>query len=63
MYTIKIAHDSKFVVSGKDDKTIRVWNFEEKRQETVLKGHKLYVKAWRLFMKTNTSFLGHWIKH
>ena len=31
--------NNKYVVSGSEDKTIRIWNLLEKRQETVLQGH------------------------
>lgn len=32
-------NDNNFVVSGSDDKTIRIWNLIEKRQEVVLCHH------------------------
>ena len=31
--------DNKYIVSGSSDKTIRIWNLLERRQETVLNGH------------------------
>ena len=30
---------NKFIISGSYDQTIRIWNFLQKRQETVLQGH------------------------
>ena len=37
--TVAVTTDSKYIVSGSYDCTIRIWNFQEKRQETVLRGH------------------------
>ena len=38
--SIAISNDQKILVSGSNDKTIRVWDFEEKRCIRVLKGHE-----------------------
>ena len=37
--SIAITSDNKYIISGSHDKTIRIWNLLEKRQETVLEGH------------------------
>ena len=37
--SIASTSDSKYIISGSSDKTIRIWNLLEKRQETVLEGH------------------------
>ena len=37
--SITITSDNKYIISGSDDKTIRIWNLLEKRQEIVLEGH------------------------
>ena len=34
-----IIHENKYIVSRSLDKTLRVWNLEEKRQEDILLGH------------------------
>ena len=37
IHCIGITSDNKFIVSGSADMTLRIWNFKEKTQETVLK--------------------------
>ena len=37
--TVAVTRDNKYIISGSEDKTIRIWNLLEKRQETVLQGH------------------------
>ena len=37
--------DNKFIISGSYDNTIRIWNFFEKRQETVLLEHSSTVNS------------------
>ncbi|OMJ65012.1 hypothetical protein SteCoe_39847 [Stentor coeruleus] len=37
--SVTITSDNQYVVSGSLDKTVRVWNLLEKRQEVVLEGH------------------------
>ena len=36
--SIAITSDNKYIISGGHDCTIRIWNFLEERQETVLEG-------------------------
>lgn len=36
--SVVVTRDSKYAVSG-GDKTVRVWNIENKNQETILRGH------------------------
>jgi FOG: WD40 repeat len=38
--TLAVTSDYKYIVSGSDDYTIRIWNVLEKTQETVFCGHK-----------------------
>ena len=40
-----VTSDNKYIISGSSDKTIRIWNLLEKRQERVLKGHKSEVNS------------------
>ena len=37
--TVTKTRDNKYIVSGSDDKTIRIWNILQKTQESVLQGH------------------------
>ena len=34
-----VTKDNKYIISGSDDRTIRIWNLLEQRQEGVLEGH------------------------
>ena len=38
--SIAISRDNKYIVSGSFDCTVKIWNAQEKTQETVLVGHK-----------------------
>ena len=42
--SLVLTADNKYIVSGSSDKTIRILNFLEKTQETVLEGHLDSVK-------------------
>ena len=37
--SVAITSDNKYIVSGGDDKTVRIWNLQDKTQEAVLQGH------------------------
>ena len=37
--------DGKYIASGSDDDTIRVWNIEKNEEKTILKGHALRVNS------------------
>ena len=39
VFAAAITRDSKYIVSGGADSTLRKWNFKDRRQETVLRGH------------------------
>ena len=41
--SVAITSDNKYAVSGSFDKTVRIWNLQEKRQEAVLEGHTSHV--------------------
>ena len=34
--TLTVSSDNKYIISGSNDRTIRIWNFLEKKQEIVL---------------------------
>jgi WD40 repeat protein len=36
---IDVSHDNKFIASGSDDKTIRIWDYKSKQVRYVLEGH------------------------
>ena len=36
VWTVAVTSDNKYIVSGSDDKTIRIWNLLEKKQKTFL---------------------------
>ena len=43
--SVAITSDNKYIVSGGDDKTVRIWNLQDKTQEAVLQGHTSRVSA------------------
>ncbi len=36
---LDVSHDNKFIASGSDDKTIRIWDYKSKQVRYVLEGH------------------------
>jgi WD40 repeat protein len=42
---VLFSSDGRYLASGSDDKTIKLWNVDSKREITTLKGHKDYVRA------------------
>ena len=45
VFTVAVTEDDKYIISGTDDKTIRIWNLLEKRQESVLEGNTDSIKC------------------
>ena len=39
--SVAITSDNKYIVSGGHDKTVRIWNLQDKTQEAVLQGHTI----------------------
>ena len=37
--SVALSQDGKLLISGSDDKTIKVWNLEDRREEFTLQGH------------------------
>ena len=35
--SVAISNDNKFIVSCGEDKTVRIWNFQDRKQEDTLK--------------------------
>ena len=52
--SLAITHDNKYVVSGGDN-TIRVWNLQEERQESILEGHSTLV--WSLAITHDSKYV------
>ena len=42
---VAVTYDNKYIISGSLENTLRVWNLQEKRQETVMRGHASYVTS------------------
>ena len=43
--SVAITSDNKYIVSGGYDKTVRIWNLQDKTQEAVLQGHTHHVNS------------------
>ena len=43
--SIAITSNDKYIASSSWDKTVRIWNFEDRRQEAVLQGHSSSVTS------------------
>ena len=37
--SVAITSDNKYIVSGGEDNTVRIWNLKDRTQEAVLEGH------------------------
>jgi FOG: WD40 repeat len=55
---VAVTNDNKFIVSCSDDKSVRLWDFITKKQETLLLGHTDAVKS----VTTNNLYIisGSW---
>jgi WD40 repeat protein len=40
IYSVVFASDNRRIISGSADKTVIIWNLQEKNAEAVLKGHR-----------------------
>ncbi|HYF02287.1 MAG TPA: T9SS type A sorting domain-containing protein [Patescibacteria group bacterium] len=47
VWSLHFSPDGKRLVSGGVDKTLRVWNIAERREEMILKGHNFHVRSVR----------------
>ena len=52
---VAITSDSKYIVSGGWDKTVRIWNLQDKTQEAVLQGHTGYV--WSVAITSDSKYI------
>ena len=48
-------NDQEYIVSGSDDKTIRIWYIQKRQVEAVLKGHSDWVTG--IVIASTTSIL------
>ena len=42
---VAVTSDTKYIISGSTDKTIRLWNLYDKRQECILEGHSDVIRG------------------
>ena len=45
VYCIAVTMDNKYIISGSVDKTIRIWDLQNKIQDCILRGHSAEVKS------------------
>ena len=45
VYSLAITSDNKFIISGGEDKTVRIWNLQDRRQVDYLQGHKAKISS------------------
>ena len=43
--SVAITSDSKYLISGGCDNTVRLWNIQDKTQEVVLEGHSKWITS------------------
>ena len=55
VYSVAISNDSQLIVTGSDDRTIRIWNRETGDCLAVLTGHKDYVRS--VSISTDSQFI------
>ena len=55
---IAVAADLTYILSGSSDKTIRIWNMQDKRQEAQLQGHTGNVLAVAITSDSKTVVSG-----
>ena len=53
--TVVVSTDSKFIISGSNDHTVRIWNFQSRQQEAILLGHSAPVTS--LCITTDSKFI------
>jgi WD40 repeat protein len=60
--SVAFAPDGKHLVSGSDDKTVRLWNIESGDQIAVLRGHSAWVSSVAFSPDGNHIASGSWDK-
>lgn len=55
IYCVAVSIDTRYIVSGSNDNTIAIWNFQEKTQEAILKEH-IY-KIWSVKFTNDSNFI------
>ena len=58
--SIAISSDSKYIVSGGYDNTVRIWNLQDKTQEAVLQGHTDWVYSVAITSDNTYIVSGGW---
>ena len=55
VFCIAVTGDNKYIISGSKDKTIRIWNLLDKKQEAILKGDAGYIN--RLVTSKDSEYI------
>lgn len=58
--SISISNDNKYIASGSDDKTIRIWNMLDYKQLKILIGHESSVESIAILQDNKYIISGSW---
>lgn len=58
--SVAITSDSKYIVSGSRDMSLRIWKFSERKQVSILQGHTGYISSISLSQDDKLIISGSW---